>query len=175
MNGLISYRRIGTFDDPEKQLLLAQKQDISRENHHPISVQLRNGIQEETWRCAVCQYLNRGSGDRCSMCNVARIGNSMNDKSPMTDYSLGNMPSRDSGEVPVIETHPVIKTSKIGTGMKLKKSVEVELRRKNELQRRSLPKKQTVPEPKVESRDIFSEVGLDVKYVRRERLIVEWM
>ena len=78
-----------------------------------------------------CQYLNHGSGDRCAMCSVARTAGS--DKPAGNDSSLVKKTSRDAIEVSAVEVKPVIRTSKIGVGMKLKRNMEVRMRRRNEL------------------------------------------
>ena len=97
-------RQIRVYD-PEKQLLLVPDHETS-----PSTVPLTSNTAEETWRCMACQYLNHGSDDRCSMCSVMR-----------------------TTEASPVEIKPVIRTSKIGVGMKLKKNMEVRIRRKNEL------------------------------------------
>jgi len=56
-----------------------------------------------------------------------------NDKLAGSESSLVRKTSRDATEASPVEIKPVIRTSKIGVGMKLKKNMEVRIRRKNEL------------------------------------------
>lgn len=151
--GGVTRRRLGGYDDPEKQLLLSQKTQTSNA-HRPLSMSLCSGSQDESWRCSVCQYLNHGNGDRCSMCNVARNSGSGVDER-----------AEERGEEVEIP-QPILKKSSLGVGMKLTKS-EVGVERGTDQQKRnpaqirkSLGSVSTERKPK---EDIFSEVGLGIK------------
>lgn len=91
---------MGELPDPEKQALLAKSAapSQSRGAEEPTWGGASESRGEESWRCGVCQYLNHGAGDKCSMCGVAR-------KEPVA-------------EIP----QPVLKKSALGVGMKLKKN-----------------------------------------------------
>lgn len=54
------------------------------------------------------QYLNHGNGDRCSMCNIARSGLVVSDLAAVQEKEERN--------------EPILKKSKLGTGMKLSKN-----------------------------------------------------
>lgn len=92
--------RVGELPDPEKQALLAKSvaPSQSRGAEEPTWGGAVESRGEESWRCGVCQYLNHGAEDKCSMCSVAR-------KEPAV-------------EIP----QPVLKKSALGVGMKLKKN-----------------------------------------------------
>ena len=120
-------RQIRVYD-PEKQLLLVPDHETS-----PSTIPLASNPAEETWRCMACQYLNHGSDDRCAMCSVMRTTGAGNDKLPGSESSLVRKTSGDATEASPVEIKPVIRTSKIGVGMKLKKNMEVRIRRRNEL------------------------------------------
>ena len=91
-------------------MLLAQKQDDGPAVRRPLSLSLPQGIAEEPWRCAMCQYLNRAAETQCVMCNAAR--------------AEGEGESHEeAAEEKVKEV--VTRASRLGAGMKLKKTVEV--------------------------------------------------
>ena len=139
MNSIISR----SHDDVEKQYLINQSQrsghsvtsltaattssssSSSSSNYPQPSVPiLRSSLPEDSWRCTVCQYLNRG-GDNCKMCRTSRKAEKEDVLSGMdTDEDSTSTPTPTPTPTPVI-TQPVVKTSTIGTGMKLKRNVEV--------------------------------------------------
>lgn len=113
--------------DPEKQLLLDPDHETPQS-----AIPVASDSSEATWRCAACQYLNHGSGDRCIMCSVSRTGGVGSDKPMGNDSSFVKKASREMTDTSTVDIKPVVRTSKIGVGMKLKKNMEVRMKRQNE-------------------------------------------
>ena len=142
--GCCHHSRVGELPDPEKQALLAKSAapSQSRGAEEPTWGGAVESRGEESWRCGVCQYLNHGAEDKCSMCGVAR-------KEPAV-------------EIP----QPVLKKSALGVGMKLKKNEVGACGEGEGYKRNSLPIRRSlgssVPAER-RSEDLFSEVGLGVR------------
>ena len=129
-SGLINLIISRSHDDVEKQYLINQSQrsghavasltaaTTSSSNYpQPPASNPRSSLPEDSWRCTVCQYLNRG-GDSCKMCRTSR-------KTEKEDVLSGMETDEESIPIPPVIAQPVVKTSTIGTGMKLKRNVEV--------------------------------------------------
>lgn len=102
-------------------------------------------------RLNIGQYLNRGNGDRCSMCKILRSGIVVTDMESIRAEEAADQ--------------PIVKKSSIGVGMKLSKpEVCYGITVNNQKRSVNVPKKvMSTTEMKVETSDIFSEVGLGVK------------